>query len=104
MIRVMVLYPNEPGAKFDFDYYANKHLALALDKLSPRGLVRASWNKGISSADPSAPAPFVAVGELEFSTLEEVHEAFKVVGREVMGDIPNYTNIKPQIHIGEIAS
>ena len=28
MIRVSVLYPNEPGARFDHQYYATKHVQL----------------------------------------------------------------------------
>ena len=33
MIKVSVLYPNKPGAKFDMDYYVNKHVPLVQQKL-----------------------------------------------------------------------
>jgi len=104
MIRVSVLYPNEPGKKFDHKYYMEKHLPMAGRRLQPHGLVRSEIDRGISAADPKAPAPFIVVGHLFFNTVDDVHNAFRAVGREVMGDIPNYTDIKPQIQISEIVS
>jgi uncharacterized protein (TIGR02118 family) len=102
MIRVTILYPNETGKKFDWDYYASKHVPLAREKLTPLGLVRAEIDKGISAPDPNAPAPFIAVANFFFNTVDDVHSAFRQVGRDVMGDIPNYTDIKPQILISEV--
>ena len=102
MIKVTVLYPNEEGKKFDMDYYTGTHSPLVHSRLDSMGLLRTEVEKGVSSADPNAPAPFVAIGVLYFNTVEEVHEGFKTHGREVMGDIPNYTDISPQIQISEI--
>ena len=102
MIKVSVLYPNEEGKKFDMDYYSGKHMPMVRSRLDSMGLLRSEMEKGVSSADPSAPAPFVAIGVLYFNTAEEVHEAFKTHGREIMGDIPNYTDITAQIQISEI--
>ena len=102
MIKVSVLYPNEEGKKFDMDYYTGKHMPMVQSRLDSMGLLRIEMEKGLSSADPSAPAPFVAIGVLYFNTAEEVHEGFKTHGREIMGDIPNYTDIAPQFQISEI--
>jgi uncharacterized protein (TIGR02118 family) len=102
MIKVSVFYPNEEGKRFDFDYYANQHLALLHQKLDSLGLLRSEAEKGVSDADPSAPPRFVAAGALYFDTVEHVHEGFKTHGREIMGDIPNYTDIAPQFLISEI--
>ncbi len=102
MIRVTVAYPNEPGKKFDWDYYLNTHGPLVNEQLNGRGLLKLEVDKGISSPDPSEPAPFVAIAYLTFNTVEEVHEGFKASGREIMGDIPNFTDIKPTFQISEI--
>ena len=102
MIRVSLLYPNQPGSTFDQNYFANKHIPMAKQRLETLGLVRLEIDRGISAADPDSAAPFVAVEHLTFNSVDEVHEAFKAVGREVMGDIPNYTDIKPQVQISEI--
>ena len=100
MIKVSVLYPNEEGKKFDHGYWTTTHLALVQGLLGSL-LVNVEMEKGISSADPSAPAPFIAVGHLYFNTADEVHAAFKEHGGAVMGDISNFTDIKPQFQISE---
>ena len=38
---------------------------------------------------------------LFFNTVEEVHQAFMAEAHDLMGDIPNYTNLKPVIQISE---
>ena len=102
MIRVTVAYPNETGKKFDWDYYLNTHGPLVNEHLGNQGLIKIEVDKGLSSPDPSEPPPFVAIAHLTFNTVEEVHEAFKAAGREIMGDIPNFTDIKPTFQISEI--
>ncbi len=102
MIKVSVFYPNDEGKKFDMDYYSGKHMPMVQSRLDSLGLLRLEVERGVSSADPNAPAPFVAMGVLYFNTAEEVHEGFKTHGREIMGDIPNYTDIAPQFQISEI--
>ena len=102
MIKVSVLYPNEEGKKFDMDYNTGKHMPMVHSRLDSMGMLRSEVEGGVSSADPNAPAPFVAIAVLYFNKVEEVHEAFKTHGREIMGDIPNYTDISPQIQISEI--
>lgn len=101
MIKVTVLYPNEEDKKFDLDYYVNTHIPLVQRLLGPMGLIRGEVEKGVSAADPNAPAPFVVVGHLYFNTTEEVHEGFRTHGREIMNDIKNYTEIKPTFQISE---
>ena len=104
MIKVSVLYPHDPAKKFDFDYAANTHLPMVVRLLGPMGLQSSGMDKGISTADPSAPAPFVAVNHLVFNTVEEVHQAFITHGSEIMSDVKNYTDITPQIQISEVVS
>ena len=101
MIKVTVLYPNEDGKKFDHGYWTTTHLNLVQSLLGPMGLVNGEMEKGVSGSDPSAPAPFVAVAHLYFNTTEEVHESFKTHGGAIMGDISNYTDIKPTFQISE---
>ncbi len=102
MIRVTVCYPNESGKNFDWDYYLNTHVPLVNQHLGSRGMVKIEIDKGVSGPDPSEAAPFVAIAHLTFDTVEEVHEGFKAAGREIMGDIPNFTDIKPTFQISEI--
>ncbi len=101
MIKVTVLYANEEGKSFDLDYYVNTHVPLAQRLLTPMGMIKGEVEKGISAADPNQPAPFVVLGHLYFNSADEVHEAFKTHGREIMGDIKNYTDIQPTFQISE---
>lgn len=102
MIKVTVLYPNEEAKNFDFDYWAGPHMATVHRLLDPMGLSRSELERGISAADPNAPAPFRAMATLYFNTPDEVHEGFKTHGREIIGDIKNYTDISPQYQISEV--
>ena len=101
MIRVSVLYPNNPGSKFDHDYYANTHLPMVKGKLGT-ALVDSGIDKGIGTAAPGAPAPYASIGWLTFNSVEEFQNAFGAHAEEIMADIPNYTDIEPQIQISEI--
>jgi uncharacterized protein (TIGR02118 family) len=101
MIKVSVLYPNEEGKKFDHGYWTTTHLALVQDLLGPMGLVKGEMEKGISSTDPNAPAPFIAIGHLYFNTTDELHAAFKEHAGAIMGDLSNFTDINPELQISE---
>ena len=102
MIKVTVLYPNEEGKNFDFDYWSGAHMEIVHGLLDPMGLTRSELERGVSAADPNAPAPFRAMATLYFNTTDEVHEGFKTHGREILGDIKNYTDISPQYQISEV--
>jgi uncharacterized protein (TIGR02118 family) len=102
MIRVSVLYRNESGKKFDADYYKNKHMKLVGERLKGFGLMRYEVDKGIAGGDPNAPAPFVGACHLYFNAVEDFQKGMDKHGKELVDDIPNYTNIPPTIQISEI--
>lgn len=102
MIRVSVFYPNSPGGKFNHEYYVQQHMAMVERKLGAQGLVRWEVDKGVAGGAPGSPAPFVAAGHLYFESLEDVQQAFAGSGEEIMADVPNYTDLEPQVQISEI--
>ena len=102
MIKVTALYPYEEGKKFNYEYWLTSHMPMVEELLSPIGLVKTEKDRGVSGTDPSAPAPFFALTHLFFSTTEEVHAAFMTHAGAIMGDIPNYTDVKPTFQISEI--
>ena len=75
----------------------NNHTPLLQERLGCRTEVA----KGISDTDPNAAPMYIAVTDLYFDTVAEVHEGFKAHGREILGDIANYTKIKPKFIISE---
>jgi uncharacterized protein (TIGR02118 family) len=102
MIRVSVLYPNEAGKKFDFDYYKNNHMKLVSDRLKGFGVVRTEIDQGLGGGAPGAAAPYVCVGHVYVNSVEDFQKGMGAHGAEIMGDIPNYTNIQPTIQISDI--
>ena len=73
MIRVSVVYPSGPGMKFDWQYYMDKHIP-AVRKLTPMGLVRVEVDKGMASAQPGAPAPFLCMAHLHFNNMDDMQK------------------------------
>ena len=97
MIRVSVMYPNEKGKRFDVNYFTTKHMALVHKLLDPAGMVKAEVDK---AADPNS--PFIAVAHLYFKSLEEFQTGFFTHAAEFTADMPNYTDLVPQVQISEI--
>lgn len=104
MIRVSVMYANEAGKRFDADYYKNKHMKLAGERLKSFGLLRYEVDKGLAGGGPGAPAPFIGACHFYFNSVEEFQKGMGVHGKELLGDIPNYTDIPPTIQISEIVA
>jgi uncharacterized protein (TIGR02118 family) len=102
MVRISVLYANEPGRKFDHDYYVNQHMKLVRERLGSFGLVRTEVDKGLAGGAPGSSAPYVAIGHVYFNALDGFATGMGKHGAEIMADIANYTNIQPQIQISEI--
>ena len=101
MIRVSVMYPNEPGKRFDWDYYLNRHKAMEQQELGALGMVRTEADKGIGTVQPGVPAPFVAVGYMYFNSMADMQRCLPRAA-EIMADVPNFTDVRPQIQISEI--
>ena len=101
MIKVSVLYPNRPGAKFDMKYYCEKHMPMVQQKLGS-ACKRMAVEQGIAGMAPGAPAAFVAMGHIYCESAEAFQAAFAPHAQGIMGDIPNYTDIEPTIQISEV--
>jgi uncharacterized protein (TIGR02118 family) len=95
MIRLSVLYPATEGAAFDHDYYANKHVPLALETW---GLSEAQIDKGLSG-------PYVAAVHFTFESTEAIGAAMGAEGTgAVLADVANYTTISPVLQTSEIVA
>ena len=102
MIRLSVMYPQGEGKTFDLDYYAKKHMPLVKARWGGMGLVRYEVDKGVAGGAPGAPAPYVSIGHVYFNSLGELQKAVAAHGPELFADVPNFTNITPQVQISEI--
>jgi uncharacterized protein (TIGR02118 family) len=100
MIRVSVLYPSGAGITFDMAYYTAKHMPMVKQKCGP-ACKSIGAELGVGGGAGSK-APYVAIGHLVFDSVESFEKSFNPHAKEIMGDIPNYTNAKPIIQISEI--
>lgn len=102
MILVSILYPAGPDARFDFDYYAKRHMPRAVELLGAHpGYQGVTIEKGLSAAQPGEALKFVAVCTYQFRSIDDFVAAFMPVAPELQGDIANYTNIEPVIQFNE---
>ncbi len=101
MINVSVLYPNSDGCKFDMDYYCSRHIPMVREKLGAacKGVAVV---QGMGGPEPGSPPAFIAMGHLQFESLEAFQAAFAPHAETFMKDIPNYTDIQPVIQISAV--
>ena len=101
MIKVTILYPNTPDARFDFDYYVKTHMPMSIRLLGPR-IRSVSVERGIEAAEPGVPPAFVALCHFTCDSRQSFEAAFLPQAAVLQGDMPNYTDIVPIIQFSEI--
>jgi uncharacterized protein (TIGR02118 family) len=92
-----VLYPNREGVKFDFDYYLKKHVPMVGQLLG----CAIDICKGVGTPAGGPPA-FICIARIEVKSLESFQAAMATHGLQILGDVPNYTNIQPVVQIDEL--
>jgi uncharacterized protein (TIGR02118 family) len=103
MIRVTTLFPKTSDSHFDMEYYLSKHVPMTMSKLQSLGIpVEGEVDEGLGTVTPGEPAPYAAIGYLLFEKMEDLQKGLATHGAEIMADIPNFTNVQPQIQIGNI--
>jgi uncharacterized protein (TIGR02118 family) len=100
MIKLTVLYPNTPDLKFDKEYYVNKHGQLLTDLLGD-AIISSDVNMGIAGA-PDTPAPYVVIANMVLNLWSRLNILFGANAEKIMADLPNFTNVQPQVQISEL--
>jgi uncharacterized protein (TIGR02118 family) len=101
MIKVSVLYQNIEGKKFDMDYYCNTHIPMVKELLGV-ALKGATVEKGLGGAVTASKAVYIAMGNMYYNSIKDFQTAFGPNAKQIMGDLPNFTNIEPIIQISEV--
>ena len=102
MIKVSILYPNTPGARFDFDYYVKTHMPMSIRLLGPQ-IRSVSVERGVEATERGAPPAFVALCHFTCDSRQSFEAAFLPHAAVLQGDMPNYTDVVPVIQFSEIA-
>jgi uncharacterized protein (TIGR02118 family) len=95
------MYPNRPGAQFDYDYYRDQHLPLIKRRMGA-ALKYYTIDKGLAGGTPNAAATYVAMCHLLCDTLDAYQSAFGPSAREISGDIQKFTDVTPVLQISEV--
>jgi uncharacterized protein (TIGR02118 family) len=100
MTSLIVLYPQTADSRFDLDYYLNVHTPLVKERLTSGGLISVDLRQGMAGAAPDSPPAYAMVCHLNFETIDQLQAALATHGPELIGDIPNFTNVQPIMQIG----
>ena len=100
MIKFNVMYPFQPGMRFDHDYYRDKHMPLVAKRLGSACRYY-TVDKGLAAGAPGAQLPFAAACSIYSDSIEGLQAALNPHVQEIMGDIANYTDAQPVIWVSD---
>ena len=101
MIKVSVMYPNTPDARFDHAYYRDKHMPLVKTRMGEHCKYY-TVDKGIAGGAPGTPAIYVGMCHIFSDSVESFQAGFGPHAKEILADIANYTDLKPVMQISEV--
>jgi len=101
MIKVSVMYANSQGVRFDHDYYRDRHMPMVKARMG-EACKRYTIDKGLAGGQPGAPAAYVAMCHIYCDSIESFQAGFGPHMGEILGDIPNYTDVTPVVQISEV--
>lgn len=103
MIKISILYPNNPNSRFDFPYYLDTHMPMSIRLLATHpGFQGVSVEQGLGGAVPGSAAAYIAMCHFLFDSQESFMAAFMPHAAVLQGDMPNYTNIEPLIPVSDV--
>lgn len=101
MIKVSVMYPNKEGARFDHQYYRDKHMPLVKARMGDYCKYY-TVDKGLGGVVPGSAPTYVGMCHIFCDSVEAFEKGFGPSAAEIMDDIPRYTDLTPVIQISEV--
>ena len=101
MVKVSVMYPNTPGARFDHAYYRDTHMPLVKQRMGD-ACRRYTVDRGIGGGEPGSSPSYVAMCHLFCDSVEAFQAGFGPHAKEIVADIANYTDLAPVMQISEV--
>src|SRR3954465_13979416 len=98
MIEITVLYPNKEGARFDYDYYINKHFPF-IEKKFAGALKGYTIKRGVGGLQPGSQPAYLYICHLLYESPDAFFQAFAPIANDIVSDTLNYTNIEPVIQM-----
>ncbi len=91
---ITILYPRTDDSTFDMDYYTSSHMPMFAESV---GDACTGWGAASIAGDK-----YAAMGWMVVTDQASFDSAMKEHGAKVLGDVPNYTNVRPEMLVGEI--
>jgi uncharacterized protein (TIGR02118 family) len=101
MIKVSVMYPNTPGARFDHTYYRDTHMPLVKARMGDTCKYY-TVDKGLAGGAPGTPPAYIGMCHIFCDSVESFQAGFAAHAAELMADIPHYTDLTPVMQISEV--
>ena len=98
---ITVMYENVDDATFDLEYYLSKHMPFVQTKFAPFGIKGWRVIKGVDTPTGEKPR-YSIIALLEFDTGQQFKDGVAAAGKEVFGDVPNFSNKSPVVVIGDV--
>jgi len=96
MLSIAILYPRTEDSTFDMDYYTSTHMPMLADAL---GDACQGWG-----ASTVKGGKWAAMGWAMVDSQEAFDAAMAEHGAKIMADVANYTNVAPEMIIGDVAA
>jgi len=100
-VSVQVIYPISDDTNFDYDYYLDTHMKLVGEHMGAH-IQSTLVTKGIAGG-PDTPPGIYAIASMVFADQGAMDTAMRSAG-PVMADIANFTNVQPQVLVGEVVA
>jgi uncharacterized protein (TIGR02118 family) len=101
MIKVTVMYPNTPGARFDHAYYRDVHMPL-VQKLMGGKCRSYTVDKGLAGGTLGSQPTYVAMCHIFCDSVADFQAGFGPHVETIMADVPKYTDLSPLVQISEV--
>lgn len=101
MIKVSVMYANRTGARFDHDYYRDRHMPLVKSRMGEKCRYY-TVDKGLAGDAPGTAPTYIAMCHIFCDSVEAFQAGFGPHAKEILADIPKYTDLAPVIQISEV--
>jgi len=95
MIVVSILYPQTEDSSFDMEYYTSTHMPMLAESI---GDACSGWG-----AARVGDGKWAAIGWATVESQDAFDAAMAEHGAKIMGDVANYTNVRPELLVGEYA-
>jgi uncharacterized protein (TIGR02118 family) len=94
------MYHVAAGQTFDLDYYLKTHMPMVGRLWGPAGMKSSQVLQGVGTPNGADVAQNI-IALLDFESLDAFKAAARAHGKEVLGDVPNFTDAEAVIQFNE---